>query len=70
MTLTNVERIELERRISSRTGRADDARRARCIVLLARGCELGTHSSAVAVWRQLYRPLECPLRRGAAGGAL
>jgi transposase len=37
MTLTPVERMELQRRVSSRKGRADDARRARCILLLAEG---------------------------------
>ena len=37
MTLTDVERRELERRSHSRKGRADDARRARCILLLAAG---------------------------------
>jgi hypothetical protein len=37
MTLTDIERMELERRISSRKGRADYARRARCILLLAKG---------------------------------
>ena len=37
MTLTDAERMELQRRISSRKGRADYARRARCIVWLAEG---------------------------------
>src|SRR5215831_10966266 len=35
MTLTIPERTELQRRVASRRGRADDARRARCIVLAA-----------------------------------
>src|SRR2546423_9318271 len=35
--LTKVERVELERRAASRTGRAEDARRARLILLLAEG---------------------------------
>jgi len=35
--LSNVERMELERRAASRTGRAEDARRARLILLLAEG---------------------------------
>src|SRR5213595_2037638 len=35
--LTRVERVELERRAASRTGRAEDARRARLILLLAEG---------------------------------
>jgi len=35
--LTKAERMELERRAASRTGRAEDARRARLILLLAEG---------------------------------
>jgi transposase len=35
--LTSVERMELERRAASRTGRAQDARRARLILLLSEG---------------------------------
>jgi transposase len=35
--LTSVERMELERRAASRTGRAEDARRARLILLLSEG---------------------------------
>ena len=49
MTLTDLERRELERRSHSRKGRADDARRARCIVLLAEG----------ASWAQIRRQLRC-----------
>jgi len=37
ITLTKTERMELERRVMSRTGRAEDARRARAILLLADG---------------------------------
>jgi transposase len=37
ITLTRAERMELERRVASRTGRAEDARRARAILLLAEG---------------------------------
>jgi transposase len=37
ITLTRAERVELERRVASRTGRAEDARRARAILLLAEG---------------------------------
>lgn len=37
ITLTNWERMELMRRANSRTGRAEDARRARLILLLAEG---------------------------------
>jgi transposase len=37
ITLTKAERMELERRVASRTGRVEDARRARAILLLAEG---------------------------------
>src|SRR6202043_3800416 len=37
ITLTNAERMELTRRANSRTDRAEDARRARLILLLAEG---------------------------------
>src|SRR5215831_13320873 len=37
ITLTDVERVELNRRANSRSGRADDARRARLILLLEAG---------------------------------
>jgi Homeodomain-like domain len=37
ITLTRAKRMELERRAASRTGRAEDARRARAILLLADG---------------------------------
>jgi len=37
ITLTNAERMELTRRANSRTDRAEDARRARLILLLADG---------------------------------
>lgn len=37
ITLSKAERMELERRVASRTGRAEDARRARAILLLAEG---------------------------------
>lgn len=57
MTLTDVERIELERRRNSRRGRADEARRARCILLLAEGAnwahirtQLGCGDSYIARW--------------------
>ncbi len=38
MNLTNAERVELVRRTKSRTGRAEDARRAHVVLLLAEGC--------------------------------
>src|SRR5215475_7081640 len=49
MTLTDMERRELERRSRSRKGRADDARRAQCILLLAEG----------ASWAQIRGQLRC-----------
>lgn len=49
MTLTDVERMELERRSHSRKGRADEARRARCILLVADG----------ASWAQIRGQLHC-----------
>ncbi len=38
MNLTNAERVELVRRTKSRTGRAEDTRRAHVVLLLAEGC--------------------------------
>lgn len=61
MTLTEVERMELERRSSSRKGRADDARRARCILLLAAGAnwahirtQLSCGDSYIARWSRRF----------------
>jgi transposase len=60
-TLTDVERMELERRSSSRKGRADDARRARCILLLAAGVnwahirtQLSCGDSYIARWSRRF----------------
>jgi transposase len=50
MTLSKVERMELERRVASRSGRADEARRARCILLAADG----------ATWADIRVQLDCP----------
>src|SRR5215469_1826852 len=47
--LTEAERLELSRRATSRSGRADDGRRARLILLLAAG-----HS-----WAQIRDKLDC-----------
>ena len=49
MGLTQVERMELTRRATSRTGRAEDARRARLILLLADG-----HT-----WDEVSKRIEC-----------
>src|SRR5512137_591729 len=61
MTLTDVERMELERRSRSRNGRADDARRARCILLLAAGAnwahirtQLSCGDSYIARWSRRF----------------
>ena len=47
--VTKVERMELQRRAASRTGRAENARRARVILLLAEGC----------TWDEVCERLEC-----------
>jgi transposase len=49
ITLTNSERMELMRRANSRTDRAEDARRARLILLLAEGC----------TWDEVSERVEC-----------
>ena len=49
ITLTNWERMELQRRATSRTGRAEDARRARLILLLCEG-----HT-----WDEVCERVEC-----------
>src|SRR5688572_31994372 len=49
ITLTNMERMELTRRASSRADRAEDARRARLILLLADG-----HT-----WDEVSERIEC-----------
>jgi transposase len=61
MTLTTMERQELERRVRSRHGRADDARRARCLLLLAAGvswarirAHVGCTDSYIARWRARF----------------
>ena len=57
MSVTKAQRMELERRVMSRRGRADEARRARCILLLAEGstwarirAQLGCNDSYIARW--------------------
>ena len=61
MTLTAMERQELERRVTSRKGRADEARRARCLLLLAAGtswaqirAQVGCTDSYIARWRARF----------------
>ena len=53
LTLTADEREELERRVRSRKIRAEDARRARVVLMLAAGESYGTIGAT----------LECRLRR-------
>lgn len=50
MKLSTNERMELQRQASSRTGRADAARRARLVLLLAEGC----------TWAEIREKLGCP----------
>jgi transposase len=57
MTLTGPERTELERRVASRRGRADEARRARCVLLATDSAswttiraQLGCRDSYIAGW--------------------
>ena len=61
MVLTKRERMELTRRTRSRTGRAETARRARVILLLAEGVtwDVVCHTLAcsrgfVATWSQRF----------------
>src|SRR6202034_743600 len=49
ITLSDVERLELSRRATSRAGRADDARRARLILLLDAG----------ETWAAIREKLDC-----------
>lgn len=50
MILTESERMELQRQAKARTGRADSARRARLVLLLAEGC----------TWAEIRAKLDCP----------
>jgi len=61
MILTKAERTELSRRANGRTIRAEDARRARCILMLAEGAtwaqirdKLSCNDSFVACWSQRF----------------
>ena len=49
MRLTKCERMELQRQVKARNGRADSARRARLVLLLAEGC----------TWAQIRAKLDC-----------
>jgi transposase len=50
LTLTTDERVELERRVRSRKIRAEDARRAQVILMLARGDSFRTITTAVGCY--------------------
>src|SRR5437762_8794810 len=59
--LTTDQRIDLEARVRSGRGRADAARRARVILLLAEGCSYaaiatmtGCSSRTIALWKQRF----------------
>jgi transposase len=61
MTLTATERADLERRATSRRGRADDARRARCLLLIGDGTswaavreQLGCSDTYIARWTRRF----------------
>lgn len=61
MILTKAERIELNKRATGRTIRAEEARRARCILMLAEGAswaqirdKLNCNDSFVARWGQRF----------------
>ena len=51
LTLTSDERVELERRIRSLKIRAEDARRARVILMLADGASYSTIETTVPCYR-------------------
>jgi len=61
MILTKAERVELNKRATGRTIRAEEARRARCILMLAEGAswaqirdKLNCNDSFVARWSQRF----------------
>src|SRR5712675_2229923 len=68
LVLTTEQRLDLETRVRSGRGRADAARRARVLLLLAEGCSYATvaertgcSSRTIALWKQRF------LTDGAAG---
>src|SRR3972149_7877202 len=67
LTLTTDERIELERRTRSRKLRAEDARRAQVILMLADGVsfstittKLGCYADYINRWRQRFEQDRLP----------
>src|SRR5260370_41020276 len=81
LVLTPDQRSDLEARVRSGRGRADAARRARVILLLADGCRYATivtmtgcSSRTIALWKQRFvedgvAGLAAPPHRSQAGGA-
>ena len=69
LTLTTDERAELERRVRSRKIRAEDARRARVILMLADGESFTTITDGRRVLPGLRQSLETAVRGRAAGRA-
>src|ERR1700694_1192075 len=64
LSVSDEDRVELERRVRSRTLAARDAQRARLVVMAADGCSnraigetIGMHYNQVAVWRRRSREL-------------
>src|SRR5947208_9766241 len=68
--LTETERMELSHRATSRSGRADDGRRARLILLLEAGHIWAQIRDKLDCNDAFYRALEQAVWAGAAGGAL
>src|SRR5262245_62992668 len=67
LTLTNDERTELERRVRSRKIRAEDARRAQVILMLAAGASfttitttVGCYPDYVSRWKQRFERERLP----------
>ena len=58
ITLTKSERMELTKQAASRSGRAEDARRARLVLLLAEGHTWDDICDRLACSRGVHRQLE------------
>src|SRR4029453_16544112 len=75
LTLTSDERIELERRVRSRKIRAEDARRAQVILMLANDesfttitATVGCYPDYVSRWKQRFEAERLPGWRANSGG--
>jgi transposase len=71
LTLTDDERLELERRVRSRKMRAEDVRRARVVLMLAAGeafttitAAVGCYPDYVSRWKQRFETERLPGLRG------